>query len=41
MNTENNAKVIRNEKVVRAFLEGWDNLNVDECMEQCSDKMCY
>lgn len=34
-------KVARNEKTVRAFLKGWDNLNVDECMEQCADDMCY
>ena len=33
--------LFRSEKTGRSFLKGWDNLNVDECMEQCSDDMCY
>jgi limonene-1,2-epoxide hydrolase len=33
--------VARNEGVVRAFLQGWDNLDVDACMVQCAEDICY
>lgn len=41
MSTETNWKIARNEAVVRAFLKGWDNRDVDGCMALCSDDMCY
>ncbi len=34
-------KIARNEGVVRAFLKGWDNRDVDACMAQCTEDMCY
>jgi limonene-1,2-epoxide hydrolase len=34
-------KIARNEAVVRAFLKGWDNRDVDACMAQVTDDMCY
>lgn len=34
-------KIARNEGVVRAFLKGWDERDVDACMAQCTDDMCY
>lgn len=34
-------KNARNEGVVRAFLKGWDDLDVDACMAQCAEDMCY
>jgi len=33
--------IARNEGVVRAFLKGWDNLDVDACMAQCAEDICY
>ena len=41
MSTDTNWKIARNEAVVRAFLKGWDDLDVDACMAQCTDEMCY
>jgi len=41
MADDKDAKVARNEAVVRAFLKGWDDLDVDACMAQCADNMCY
>ena len=41
MTDKNDAKVARNEATVRAFLKGWDDLDVDACMAQCTDNMCY
>lgn len=35
------AKVARNEAVVRAFLKGWDDLDVDACMAQAAADVCY
>ncbi|MGR8921460.1 MAG: limonene-1,2-epoxide hydrolase family protein [Gammaproteobacteria bacterium] len=35
------ARIQRNEDVVRAFLKGWDDLDVDACMAQVTDDMCY
>ena len=34
-------KIARNEGVVRAFLKGWDNRDVDACMAQCTEDMTY
>ena len=34
-------KISRNEGVVRAFLKGWDNRDVDACMAQCTEDMSY
>ena len=34
-------KIARNEAAVRAFLKGWDDLDVDQCMAQITDDMCY
>ncbi len=34
-------KIARNEATVRAFLKGWDDNDVDACMAQCADNMCY
>jgi limonene-1,2-epoxide hydrolase len=39
--SELNWKIARNEGVVRAFLKGWDDRDVDACMAQCTDDMCY
>ena len=41
MSTDTNWKIARNEGVVRAFLKGWDNRDVDACMALCTDDMCY
>ena len=41
MAEDKDSKVIFNEATVRAFLKGWDDLDVDACMAQCSDDMCY
>lgn len=41
MATEKDPKIVRNEKNVRAFLKGWDDRDVDACMAQCADNMCY
>ena len=35
------AIIARNEAVVRTFLSGWDRLDVDICMAQCTDDMVY
>jgi limonene-1,2-epoxide hydrolase len=35
------ARIARNENVVRAFLKGWDDLDVDACMAQVTENMCY
>lgn len=37
----NEQKIARNVGVVRAFLKGWDDLDVDACMAQCTEDMCY
>ena len=37
MSTDTNWKIARNEGVVRAFLKGWDDLNVDTCMAHVTD----
>ena len=34
-------KIARNEATVRAFLKGWDNRDVEACMAQITDDMCY
>lgn len=34
-------KITRNEAAVRAFLKGWDDLDVEQCMAQITDDMCY
>ena len=34
-------KIARNEAAVRAFLKGWDDLDVEQCMAQITDDMCY
>jgi limonene-1,2-epoxide hydrolase len=34
-------KNLRNENAVRAFLKGWDDRDVDACMSQCAEHMCY
>ncbi len=41
MSTDTNWKIARNEAAVRAFLKGWDDLDVDACMAQVTDDMCY
>jgi limonene-1,2-epoxide hydrolase len=41
MAQDNDPKVARNEATVRAFLKGWDKLEVDACMAQCADNICY
>jgi limonene-1,2-epoxide hydrolase len=33
--------IARNEAVVRAFLKGWDNLDIDACMKHCHQDMVY
>lgn len=38
---DDQAKIKRNCKVVRAFLKGWDDRDVDACMAQCTDDMVY
>ncbi|WP_221796152.1 limonene-1,2-epoxide hydrolase family protein [Aquisediminimonas sediminicola] len=34
-------RLARNEKVVRAFLNGWNLRNADFCMEYATEDMCY
>lgn len=41
MDKDTNWKIARNEGVVRAFLKGWDERDVDACMAQVTDDMCY
>jgi len=41
MSTDLDSKVARNIAAVKAFLKGWDDLDVDACMAQCADDMCY
>jgi limonene-1,2-epoxide hydrolase len=41
MDKDANWKIARNEGVVRAFLKGWDERDVDACMAQVTDDMCY
>ena len=41
MASDNDPRIARNEAAVRAFLKGWDNLDVDECMAQCAEDMAY
>ncbi len=41
MSNSMNARIMRNEAVVRAFLKGWDDRDVDACMAQVTDDMCY
>ena len=41
MNIDTAAKIARNEAAVRAFLKGWDDRDVDACMAQCTEDMCY
>ena len=33
--------IARNESVVRAFLKGWDDLDIEACMKQCHPDMVY
>lgn len=40
--SDSEAQIIaRNEATVRAFLKGWDDLDVDACMAQVTEDMCY
>ena len=41
MSTDKDPKVAANEAAVRAFLKGWDDLDVDQCMAQAADNICY
>lgn len=41
MTADKNPQIARNEATVRAFLKGWDTLDVDACMAQCAEDMCY
>ena len=41
MNTHTDPKIARNEAVVCAFLKGWDDRDVEACMAQVTDDMCY
>lgn len=41
MALSNAEKIARNEAAVRAFLKGWDDLDVEACMAQITDDMCY
>lgn len=41
MSTDKDPKIARNEAVVRAFLKGWDDRDVEACMAQVTDDMCY
>ncbi len=41
MSADKDPKIARNEAVVRAFLKGWDDRDVDACMAQVTDDMCY
>ncbi len=41
MTMSNAEKIARNEAAVRAFLKGWDDLDVEACMAQITDDMCY
>lgn len=41
MSADKDPKIARNETVVRAFLKGWDDRDVDACMAQVTDDMCY
>ena len=34
-------RIARNEATVRAFLKGWDDLDVEACMAQVTEDMCY
>ncbi len=34
-------RIARNEATVRAFLKGWDDLDVEACMAQITEDMCY
>ena len=38
---DDQAKIERNVQVVRTFLRGWDERDVDLCMSQCTDDMVY
>ena len=41
MTANRDSKVARNEATVRAFLKGWDDCDVEACMAQVTDEMCY
>ena len=41
MTVNRDPKVARNEAAVRAFLKGWDDCDVEACMAQVTDDMCY
>lgn len=41
MTASNDPKIERNVAAVRAFLKGWDNRDVEACMAQVTDDMCY
>jgi limonene-1,2-epoxide hydrolase len=41
MPADNEATAARNERVVRAFLAGWDNRDLKACMAQVTDDMVY
>lgn len=41
MSTNNAAIEARNEAVVRAFLKGWDDLDLDACLAQVTENMVY
>lgn len=41
MADDKDAKVACNEAVVREFLKGWGDLDVDACMAQRADNKCH
>jgi limonene-1,2-epoxide hydrolase len=41
MSADKEPNIARNEAVVRAFLKGWDDRDVDACMGQVTNDMCY
>jgi limonene-1,2-epoxide hydrolase len=38
---DDKATIERNVQVVRRFLKGWDDRDVDACMAECTDDMMY
>ncbi|MEX2482096.1 MAG: limonene-1,2-epoxide hydrolase family protein [Gammaproteobacteria bacterium] len=41
MSGKKDPNIARNEATVRAFLKGWDDRDVEACMAQVTDDMCY
>lgn len=41
MSGKKDPRIARNEATVRAFLKGWDDRDVEACMAQVTDEMCY